>query len=95
MAITSFYITMMDETTLVGSKYNPDPKFTEGNSEGDVGNDLTDEIFYKKEGYEGINRVYQADKDDLTGTKEVIKTLKEEGREDVIPTTPQKDKSDK
>ncbi|MNC97052.1 hypothetical protein D3C83_145900 [compost metagenome] len=27
MAITAFFITMMDETTLAGQKYKKDPKF--------------------------------------------------------------------
>lgn len=60
MAITAFFITMMDETTLVGSKYSKNPLMIEGGSEGDKGNDLTDEVFYSKEGYEAVNRPYQA-----------------------------------
>jgi hypothetical protein len=41
-----------------------------------VGNDLVDEIFYKADGVEGNNRVYQADKDNIHQTEEVIKDLK-------------------
>ncbi|WP_192347925.1 RHS repeat domain-containing protein [Algoriphagus sp. Y33] len=87
-AITAFYITMMDEITLAGSKYSKDPYKGYGGSDGDVGNDLTDEIFYQKDGIDGNNRVYQADKDNISDTKEVIKTIKDEGRSDVLPTTP-------
>lgn len=91
MAITAFFITMMDETTLVGSKYTKNPLMTEGGSEGDKGNDLTDEVFYSKEGYEAVNRPYQASEGDLKGTKQVLKTLKNEGKNDVIPNIPIKE----
>jgi len=79
----------MDETTLVGHKYRADPLMSEGGTDGDPGNDLTDEVFYSKDGYPGVNRVYQADKNDLEGTGEVIKTKKDEDRSDVLPTVPQ------
>lgn len=53
-----------------------------------MGNHLVDEIFYKADGVEGNNRVYQADKDNIHQTEEVIKDIKKEGRSDVLPTTP-------
>jgi RHS repeat-associated protein len=89
-AITAFFITMMDETTLVGTKYSKAPFYTSGGTDGDPGNKLTDNIFYQKAGNDGSNRLYQADKNSLSDTKEIIKTLKDEGKNSVLPTTPVK-----
>jgi hypothetical protein len=93
-AITKFYETLLDETTLTGYKTGfgkPDV--------GDAGNDAKMEIFHIKKVKTDTGETvevneYGGDVDaghsELTGTKRMIERKKQEGNTEVLPTIPTK-----